>query len=74
MNEKVLVLLKRFLRGGISTAVALMIAVAVPDALKGDWGSLAEWLQRLGYAGIVGLISGVLMTADKYFRYQEEAK
>jgi hypothetical protein len=71
LKQRLMVLFRRFLRGGVSTAVGLMIAVATPDIISGTWGDLNVWLTRLAYAGVVGLISGFLLAVDKDLRWKE---
>jgi hypothetical protein len=58
-------LLYRFLRGGVSGAVAVMVLI-VPTV--NSWEQLGTWLSVLGVAGSVGFITGLLVAVDKYFR------
>lgn len=54
---------KAFVAGAVSTMVAIPTI-----GISGDWSSLVDWCVLLGFAGIVGGISGVLQGVDKYIR------
>jgi len=60
----------RFLRGGLATAIALMLTVAIPNAVEGDWGDINYWLGKLAIAGTIGFVSGLIFAIDKAFRLE----
>ena len=72
-KEKAKSLAFRFLRGGISGAVASMATILGAGTYSNGISSLADlelWYVSLVFAGLVGFTSGVILTADKYFRLQ----
>ena len=65
MQELTKTLILRFVRAFVAGAVGTMVVI-VP--LSNSWADLGGWLSALALSGIIGGISGVLQTADKYFR------
>ena len=63
--------LRRFLRGGATTAVASMVALLPSIPASGGWSDLRTWCAALAYSAIVGFISGALLSIDKAIRYKE---
>lgn len=59
-------LILRFLRGGVSGAISLMIVLGFTGAY--NLQDIGQWLSTLGLAGIVGFVSGLILTVDKYLR------
>ena len=59
----------RFIRGLVAGAIGTMVVVLVSKE-PGDVMSLHIFFQSLGYAAIIGGISGGLMAADKAIRAQ----
>jgi hypothetical protein len=68
--SKTTVIAKRFVRGFAAGAVSAMLAV-LPVDITGTT-ALKEWLFRLSLAALVGGITGGLLAADKYFRWEDE--
>lgn len=56
----------RFLRGGISGAVASMVAVQIQGAHA--FADVVSFYHALGVAGIIGATTGALLALDKYIR------
>lgn len=67
MTDLVKTLILRFVRAFVAGAVSTMILI-VP--LSNGWADLGKWLSALALGAIIGGISGILQTADKYFRSQ----
>lgn len=66
MTQLLKSLILRFVRAFVSGAVSTMVVI-VP--LTGTWRDLQTWLSSLALAGIIGGITGVIQTADKYYRF-----
>lgn len=56
----------RFLRGGISGAVASMILVQIQGAHA--FSDLVTFYHALGVAGLTGATTGALLALDKFIR------
>lgn len=69
MNEKVYAVAKRFLRAFVAGAAGTMLPMLVFSGE--DWGDLQIWFIRLSIAGIAGGVAGVIMAADKWYRWQD---
>jgi hypothetical protein len=72
-KEKIYSLLWRFARGGVAGAVSAMVAILGSGIYANGLVTLADlqaWYVSLIFAGIVGFTSGILLTADKYFRME----
>lgn len=68
MTQIIKSLILRFVRAFVAGAVGTMILI-VP--LTGGWADLNKWLSALALGAIIGGISGLLQTADKYLRSAE---
>ena len=66
MTDLVKSLLLRFVRGTVAGAIGNMLVV-LPFA-GSNWKDIKVWLGVLIMSGIVGAISGLILTADKYLR------
>lgn len=67
MDKKLaLSLILRFLRGGIAGAVSTMITI--PLIVPTNYKDLGTLITALTLAGVIGLISGILQSIDKYIR------
>ena len=67
MSEIVKSVLLRFIRAFVAGAVSVMITV-VPMASGSGWKDLSTWLSALALGAIVGGISGIIQSTDKYLR------
>jgi hypothetical protein len=67
MSEVTKSLVLRFVRAFVAGAVGTMLTTLT---FAGGWSELGSWLAALGLGAIVGGISGVLQTADKYLRME----
>lgn len=66
MNAILKSVLLRTLRAGIAGACASMILV-LPNNIN-DFTDLQKWLTSLSIAGLIGLITGIIMGLDKAIR------
>lgn len=69
MNTFAKVLLVRFGRAFVASAVASMLLLA--PSIISDWKDLSNWLGALAVAGVVGGVTGLLQALDKAFRWEE---
>ena len=69
MSEITRSLVLRFCRGALASAIATMIPL-LPQNIS-EVGNLQQWLVSLSVAGFIGLVTGLILTADKYLRIEQ---
>lgn len=66
MDNLIKSLVLRFIRGAVAGFISTAVLV-VPGQI-GTYTEIGQWLNSLAIAGIVGAITGGLLTLDKYIR------
>lgn len=66
-KQKVIIALKRFIRGGLASAFAVMAILVTAIGVE-TFSDLKLFLNSLALAGVVGFITGFILAADKFFR------
>jgi uncharacterized membrane protein len=68
--EKFKVILYRFVRGFVASAVSAMILV-IPNSTT-SWQDFQTWTTALAIAGMFGGMTGALLALDKFFRFEDK--
>jgi hypothetical protein len=58
----------RFIRAFFAGFFSVIVTSATFSYSVSDWHSLSTWLSTLALAGVVGGLSGLFMSIDKYLR------
>lgn len=68
--KKSQIVIKRFIKGGLSGAVGAMLPmlVTVPKSTLSD---VKTWIAALAVSAVVGGITGLILALDKYLSYTD---